>query len=312
MTLEATFKYFAGLAVTPSSSAEEACHPSTHIEELIFDPLYPQVNNESPAVLQSSQAAESLCALFARRRRLHPSRVHQHLFRTRMVAHLLASRHPETLPQTSHLHATPLEVGPKPDIVTRVCGDELVQWEGAFGSVDIWKGVAGVDRRGGGMGDEVFRVVEWGGLEVGRWACGEEAWAWDVCYGYFYEMGEVPLMYEWRLSLLFSTFACVRRMAQKSLRDEGGVMPAFSFHNHTQLLVHKNVSHTAVRMEKKCEVSMNHCVKTEVRDGEKCMRILLSAMSFYVAIKDDAEFDTSEKRCKNYEKPRGASKVLAR
>jgi len=80
------------------------------------------------------------------------------------------------LPQKSYEHAAPLDVDPKPDIVTRVfmlfkkvCKDGLDEWEGALSraseNVGIWKGVVGVDCDG--MKDEaLFRVLEWGGMEV--------------------------------------------------------------------------------------------------------------------------------------------------
>ncbi|PBK81589.1 hypothetical protein ARMGADRAFT_1144165 [Armillaria gallica] len=142
-----------------------------------FDPLFPQVNNENSVVLRASQAAEyldkALSALC-----LHVEA------RTSFITYWLPSilKHEYValhfLPQASYEHAAPLDVEPKPDIVTRVfmlftrvCEDELVEWEGAltraFESADIWKGIVGVD--GHKANDErLFRVLEWGGMEVAR------------------------------------------------------------------------------------------------------------------------------------------------
>ncbi|KAK0492922.1 hypothetical protein EDD18DRAFT_1289840 [Armillaria luteobubalina] len=143
-----------------------------------FDPMYPQVNNENSVVLRSSQAAEYLDrALSALCLHVEARTSFITYWLPEILKHNYVALH--FLPQASYSHAAPLEVSPKPDIVTRVFmlfsrvgGDELVEWEGAltrtFESVDIWKGVVGVDGHGGGMGDEVFRVVEWGGMEVGR------------------------------------------------------------------------------------------------------------------------------------------------
>jgi len=60
------------------------------------------------------------------------------------------------LPQKSYEHAAPLDVEPKPDVITRVfilfkrvCEDGLDEWEGAVSraseNVDTWKDVVGVD-----------------------------------------------------------------------------------------------------------------------------------------------------------------------
>ncbi|KAK0471013.1 hypothetical protein IW261DRAFT_1671852 [Armillaria novae-zelandiae] len=143
-----------------------------------FDPMYPQVNNENSVVLLSSQAAEYLDrALSALCLHVEARTSFITYWLPEILKHDYVALH--FLPQTAYSHAAPLEVSPKPDIVTRVFmlfspvgRDELVEWEGAltraFESVDMWKGVVGVDGGGGGMGDEVFRVVEWGGMEVGR------------------------------------------------------------------------------------------------------------------------------------------------
>ncbi|KAK0488269.1 hypothetical protein EDD18DRAFT_1420114 [Armillaria luteobubalina] len=96
-----------------------------------------------------------------------------------------------------------LEVSPTPDIITRVfvlftpvCGDELVEWEGAFGSVGIWKEVVGCR-----MGDVDEAKAKGGGVGwKGGWeviAQSTEMWDFAVCYLYFYEMGEVPSI-NWR------------------------------------------------------------------------------------------------------------------
>ncbi|KAK0466593.1 hypothetical protein IW261DRAFT_1683640 [Armillaria novae-zelandiae] len=151
--------------------------PSPRNVVVPFDPSCPQVNSENSVVLCSSQAAEyldkALSALC-----LHVDA------RTSFITYWLSDilKHDYValhfLPQASYEHTVPLEVEPKPDIVTcvfmlftRVCEDELVEWEGAFTrafeNVDIWKGIVGVD--GHKMKDErLFRVLEWGGMEVGH------------------------------------------------------------------------------------------------------------------------------------------------
>ncbi|KAK0219247.1 hypothetical protein IW262DRAFT_1087131 [Armillaria fumosa] len=169
--------------------------PSPRNTVVPFNPLYPQVNNENSVVLRSSQAGEyldkalSALCLHVEARTSFITYV-QAPFPYLYCSPWLFTRYwlPEILkhdyvalhflPQASYEHSAPLEVEPKPDIVTRVfmlfsrvCGDELVEWEGAltraFENVDIWKGIVGVD--GHKMKDErLFRVLEWGGMEVVR------------------------------------------------------------------------------------------------------------------------------------------------
>ncbi|KAK0471011.1 hypothetical protein IW261DRAFT_1425528 [Armillaria novae-zelandiae] len=135
------------------------------------------VNNENSVGLRFSQAAEYLDKVLSALC-LHVEARTSFItyWLPEILKHNYVALH--CLPQASYEHAAPLAVEPKPDIVTRVfmlftrvCGDELVQWEGAltraFESVDIWKGVVGVD--GHGMEDEgLSRVLGWGGMEVGR------------------------------------------------------------------------------------------------------------------------------------------------
>ncbi|KAJ7184427.1 hypothetical protein C8R46DRAFT_883529 [Mycena filopes] len=80
------------------------------------------------------------------------------------------------LPQLMYGNAAPLDVDPKPDVITRIfmlftgVGDEdLSQW----GSAQLracedpawWKDVVGIDETR--MRDErLFRVLEWGGMEI--------------------------------------------------------------------------------------------------------------------------------------------------
>ncbi|KAK0184738.1 hypothetical protein F5146DRAFT_1144849 [Armillaria mellea] len=135
------------------------------------------LNNENSVVLRTSQAAEYLDKAL--------SALCLHIeARTSFITYWL----PEILehdyvalrflPQASYEHAAPLEVEPKPDVVTRVfmlftrvCEDELVEWEGAltraFENVDIWKGIVGVDGHKA-KDNGLFRVLEWGGMEVVR------------------------------------------------------------------------------------------------------------------------------------------------
>ncbi|KIO32160.1 hypothetical protein M407DRAFT_18964 [Tulasnella calospora MUT 4182] len=80
------------------------------------------------------------------------------------------------IPQADFEAAAPLDIDPKPDVVTRVFmifegipADRLPDWEEAcersLADVGFWKGVVGVeDAR---QSDKsLFRVLEWGGMEV--------------------------------------------------------------------------------------------------------------------------------------------------
>ncbi|KAK0200645.1 hypothetical protein DFS33DRAFT_1456844 [Desarmillaria ectypa] len=82
------------------------------------------------------------------------------------------------LPQSSYQYAAPLEIDPEQDVVIRifmlfkrVCKDDLEDWEGALSwaseHVEFWQSVVSMDCDG--MKDEkLFRVLEWGGIEVNR------------------------------------------------------------------------------------------------------------------------------------------------
>ncbi|KIO32157.1 hypothetical protein M407DRAFT_67171 [Tulasnella calospora MUT 4182] len=80
------------------------------------------------------------------------------------------------IPQVDFEVSAPLDIEPKPDVVTRVFmlfegipSDRLVEWketrERSSVDVEMWKGIVGVeDAR---QGDQnIFRVLEWGGMEV--------------------------------------------------------------------------------------------------------------------------------------------------
>ncbi|KAG8906501.1 hypothetical protein FRC01_007993, partial [Tulasnella sp. 417] len=80
------------------------------------------------------------------------------------------------IPQVDYEASAPLDIDPKPDVVTRVFmlfegipTDRLVEWENArqrsSADVNMWKGIVGVeDTRQ--RDDKLFRVLEWGGMEV--------------------------------------------------------------------------------------------------------------------------------------------------
>ncbi|KAF7965700.1 hypothetical protein HWV62_42215 [Athelia sp. TMB] len=80
------------------------------------------------------------------------------------------------VPQESYERAAPLEVTPRPDVITRVfmlfkglSEDVLNEWTGARARADEdvvkWQGIVGVDASR--MADTgLFRVLEWGGMEV--------------------------------------------------------------------------------------------------------------------------------------------------
>lgn len=80
------------------------------------------------------------------------------------------------LPQPVYEQAAPLKISPVPDVITRIFmlfigvdKELLSQWpqaqERACHSVDFWKDVAGVDCTRS-LDESLFRVLEWGGMEV--------------------------------------------------------------------------------------------------------------------------------------------------
>ncbi|KAK0488290.1 hypothetical protein EDD18DRAFT_1335078 [Armillaria luteobubalina] len=253
---------------------------------VLFDPMYPQVNNENSVVLRSSEAAEYLDrALSALCLHVEARTSFITYWLPEILKHDYVALH--FLPQASYSHAAPLEVSPKPDIVTRVFmlfspvgGDELVEWEGAltraFESVDIWKGVVGVDGRGGGMGDEVFRVVEWGGMEVGS------EW-----YKNLYDMKE-----EYQPS------------RSNIIRN---VNATWAKQNLWIVFVHRNVSHILIRVDKDRDIGLRGDRSKGQRLEYAYVAIGYSSMPISVVTQDDA----TEKRCKNCEKSRGDLKVWA-
>ncbi|KAF4609941.1 hypothetical protein D9613_010306 [Agrocybe pediades] len=82
------------------------------------------------------------------------------------------------LPQASYEQAAPLIVSPTPDVVSRVfmvfqgvSDEEVSRWTKATAKVEedvsFWEDVVGIDRKRT-MDASLFRVVEWGGMEVLR------------------------------------------------------------------------------------------------------------------------------------------------
>ncbi|KAK0184727.1 hypothetical protein F5146DRAFT_1144831 [Armillaria mellea] len=165
-----------GLPPSPPSSPQLGEPLNSHATTIFpFDPLLAELTDINSVVLPASKTVlyldKALTALG-----LHVEA------RTSFITYWLPSilKHDfvalRFLPQASYEHAAPLDVKPKPDVVTRVfmlfkrvCEDGLDEWEGALSraseNVDVWKGVVGAeyDR----MKDEaLFRVLEWGGLEV--------------------------------------------------------------------------------------------------------------------------------------------------
>ncbi|KAK0435428.1 hypothetical protein EV421DRAFT_2061770 [Armillaria borealis] len=159
-----------GLPPSPPASPQmlpNAIHP--------FNPLRPEVTNDNSVVLHASEAAiyldKALTALG-----LHIEA--KTSFITFWLPFILKHSYVALnfLPQASYEHAAPLDVEPKPDVVIRVfmlfkrvCEDELNEWEGALSraseDADLWKGIVGVDTEGM-ENEKLFRVLEWGGMEV--------------------------------------------------------------------------------------------------------------------------------------------------
>jgi hypothetical protein len=73
--------------------------------------------------------------------------------------------------------AAPLDISPRPDTVTRVFMlfqkvnvDQLDNWAGAISTaeedVGLWRDVVGVESRERQEDKNLFRVLEWGGMEI--------------------------------------------------------------------------------------------------------------------------------------------------
>ncbi|KAK0470987.1 hypothetical protein IW261DRAFT_1513918 [Armillaria novae-zelandiae] len=159
-----------GLPPSPPASPQISPHTVRP-----FDPLCPQVTNDNSVVLHASKAAVYLD------KALHALGLHieaRTSFITFWLPFILKHNYVAVnfLPQASYDKAAPLDVKPKPDIVIRVfmlfkrvCEDELDEWEGALSraseDTEFWKDIVGADTKG--MKDEkLFRVLEWGGMEV--------------------------------------------------------------------------------------------------------------------------------------------------
>ncbi|KAF9563459.1 hypothetical protein CPC08DRAFT_632661 [Agrocybe pediades] len=82
------------------------------------------------------------------------------------------------VPQASYEQAAPLIVSPTPDVVSRVfmifqgvTDEEVSLWTKAIGRVEedvtFWQNVVGIERKRT-MDASLFKVVEWGGMEVSR------------------------------------------------------------------------------------------------------------------------------------------------
>ncbi|PBK61369.1 ubiquitin-domain-containing protein [Armillaria solidipes] len=162
-----------GLPPSPPSSPRLGQSHSDAIPH--FDPLMAELIDSNSVVLPTSKTAlyldKALTSLG-----LHVEA------RTSFITYWLPSilKHDfialRFLPQVSYEHAAPLDVQPKPDVVTRVfmlfkrvCDDELDEWEGSLSraseNVEFWKDVVDVDCDGM-KNDALFRVLEWGGMEV--------------------------------------------------------------------------------------------------------------------------------------------------
>lgn len=82
------------------------------------------------------------------------------------------------LPQSAYECAAPLEVEPKPDVTVRIfmlfkgLKQDDVQNEGSSwceateADAGRWKSVVGIDKSRSLADNSLFRVVEWGGMEV--------------------------------------------------------------------------------------------------------------------------------------------------
>jgi len=73
--------------------------------------------------------------------------------------------------------AAPLDISPRPDIVTRVfmlfqkvAVDQLDLWaeaaKRAEDDVEFWRAIVGVESKDRQEDQNLFRVLEWGGMEI--------------------------------------------------------------------------------------------------------------------------------------------------
>ncbi|KDQ56417.1 hypothetical protein JAAARDRAFT_59294 [Jaapia argillacea MUCL 33604] len=172
--VEVSYLYWEAL-VNPRASIDtpptsRPASPSLDVE--IFDPARPVLTPTNSILLPTASV---------------PSYLDKTLFhlglnveaRTSFITYWLPAFHTHThiallfLPQTSYSAAAPLNITPKPDRVLRVfmlfkgvSGEDVGLWESGEGKWD-WREVVGVnggEEREGGEG--LFRVVEWGGMEV--------------------------------------------------------------------------------------------------------------------------------------------------
>ncbi|KAK0437622.1 hypothetical protein EV421DRAFT_2060249 [Armillaria borealis] len=161
-----------GLPPSPPSSPRLGQSHSDVIPR--FDPLMAELTDSNSVVLPTSKTALYLD------KALTTLGLHVEA-RTSFITYWLPSilKHDfvalRFLPQASYEHAAPLDVEPKPDVVTRVfmlfkrvCDDELDEWEGSLSraseNVEFWKDVVDVDCDG--MKNGALFSLEWGGMEV--------------------------------------------------------------------------------------------------------------------------------------------------
>lgn len=163
-----------GLLTPPASPRSSTVGLDTSVER-VFVPNRPIIEPTNAIVLEVRKVASYLD------RALRALGLHVEArtsFITYWLPSLLNHQHVALrfLPQSTYEHAAPLEVDPAPDVVARIFmlfkgvqEKELGPWAGACERAeeggDRWVDVVGVDV--GKLQDKaLFRVIEWGGMEV--------------------------------------------------------------------------------------------------------------------------------------------------
>lgn len=175
--LEVSYLFWEAHTEAPQSPTPHNSRPSSPSFQLEFDPARASdwLKPETSVVLPTNKIASYLDAA------LKTLTIHTEA-RTSFVTYWLPSllKHSDValrfLPQATYEGAAPMSVEPKPDVVTRIFmifrgvseGDRV--WDEARARAgrnveEVWKNAVGVDTNKA-FDTSLFRVLEWGGMEV--------------------------------------------------------------------------------------------------------------------------------------------------
>ncbi|KAI0265637.1 hypothetical protein BC834DRAFT_877926 [Gloeopeniophorella convolvens] len=159
----------------PTPEASRAASPVEETGLVTFDPAHPTVSPEESILLPAGDVPAYLDAAL-KALALHTEA--RTSFITYWLPDLLRHEHIALrfVAQESYERAAPLAVSPAPDVVTRVFmlfrgvpADELGLWDAARAraaeDAALWAGVVGIDAARA-SDPALFRVLEWGGMEV--------------------------------------------------------------------------------------------------------------------------------------------------